>query len=265
MADVTDWSDIFDRVFSSAPSGVEAEIWREAFGDEYPAEVQPYSYTTRSELADFVLETHLSATSLLVDVGCGRGGPGLWVAAASGASLLGVDISSGALAAAQQRADALALSSDVRFVLGDFASIPLGDNSAAALMSVDALLFAPDKASAAREIYRVLEPGGRFVATTWDYHRQPVGRPPQVSDHRPLLVDAGFEIDRYDDTPRWLYYQRRTNDLMLERVDELAREEGVSEDELRASLLEMDATFDTMIRRVFIVATKPFDHGAPPN
>ncbi len=80
-------------------------------------------------------------------------------------------------------------------------------------MSIDALLFAPDKGVAVREIARVLVRGGRFVATTWDYHTQPVNRPPQVNDHRPDLLEAGFRVVGYDETPNWLENHRKLDSL----------------------------------------------------
>ncbi len=252
-----DWSAVFNEVFSVDPSNVQDQIWREAFGDEYPDEVQPYSYITRSELAQFVEEMKVDSHSMILDIGCGRGGPGLWVAATTGASIIGVDISTSALSSAEGRAARLGLATRADYVLGDFASIPVPNDSVDALMSIDALLFAPDKRSAMVEIFRVLKPGGRFVATTWDYHSQPKGRPPQLPDHRPLLVETGFEMVRYDETDNWRRYMEKTNELMLERIADLAQEEGIGEDEARASAIEMEESYATMIQRVFIVAQKP--------
>lgn len=252
-----DWTASFNQVFAEEPSTIETEIWQEVFGDEYPAEAQPYSYVTRSELREFVAELRVGEHSLLVDVGCGRGGPGLWVAAATGASLLGVDISSTALEQARRRAAQVGLNHKAQYELGEFAAIPANDGAAGAVMSIDALLFAPDKGAAVAEIFRVLAPGGRLVATTWDYRSQPAGRPPQVADHRPLLTHVGFDVLRYDETALWRHYISRTDELMLERLSELAQASGESEEDVRASILEADAAMSCMIRRVLIVAQRP--------
>src|SRR4029079_12986897 len=91
-------------------------------------------------------------------------------------------------------------------------------------MSIDALLFAPSKRDALVEVARVVRSGGHIVMTTWDYHSQPVGRPSQVADHRPLLVDAGFDVVAYDDTPLWRERQERLDALLLDAVDEVARD-----------------------------------------
>lgn len=257
MSDAIDWTAVFNEVFSVKASDVQDQIWRESFGDEYPDEVRPYSYITRSELAQFVEEMKVDRHSTVLDIGCGRGGPGLWIAAMTGASIIGVDISASALSSARERAAELGLSTRAKYEIGDFASIPVPSDSAEALMSIDALLFAPDKRSALIEILRVLKPGGRFVATTWDYHAQPKGRPPQVPDHRPLLVETGFEVLRYEETHNWRRYMERTNELTLERVTDLAREQGISEDEVRAGVTEMVETYATMMQRVLIVAQRP--------
>jgi len=49
--DSRDWAASFSEVFAQPASAVEARVWATVLGDEYPAEVAPYSYTSRSELA----------------------------------------------------------------------------------------------------------------------------------------------------------------------------------------------------------------------
>lgn len=251
-----DWVTIFTDTFEQPESALLASIWAQVLGDEYPAEVAPYSYTTRSELRRIADSVGVGSGGVLVDVGCGRGGPGLWIAVTTGAHYVGVDIAASALAAVTRRAERLGLSERVRTVEGSFESLPLGDGEAQAIMSIDAMLFTPDKRAAATEMARVLAPGGRLVATTWDYHTQPRGRPPQVEDHRPLLAAAGFEVTTYEDTPEWDARQRAINSRLMESVSELAAESGEDEQTTRTGIEEMVATQETMLRRVLIVATR---------
>lgn len=256
MSQQPDWTEVFTSVFDAPPSAVQARVWTEVFGSEYPAELEPYSYITRRELSAFVEHLGLASGETLLDVGCGRGGLGLWVAATAGATLLGVDISPTAVADATQRAIALGMRDRARFVLGAFDAIPAESAGAAGLMSVDALLFAPDKAAAVREFARVLRPGGRLVATTWDYWSQPPGRPAQLEDHRPLLAEHGFSVLVYEETTEWEANQRRLDALLLDSVEELAAESGEDPDDIRQGILEMAASTDTMLRRVLFVAQR---------
>jgi SAM-dependent methyltransferase len=251
-----DWVEVFTHEFDQPESAVQARIWADVLGNEYPAELAPYSYTTRSELQFIAAALAVSGGDVLVDVGCGRGGPGLWVTATTGACYVGVDIAVSALDAVTRRAESLGLSTRVRAIEGSFDSLPLEDGEADAVMSIDSLLFAPDKRSAAAEMARVLRPGGRLVATTWDYHAQPVGRPPQVSDHRPLLADVGLEVEVYDETVDWDQRQRAITERLLDSVDELANESGEDPGRLRLGIEEMAATQETMSRRVLIVARR---------
>ena len=248
-----DLSEIFNEALAEPPSPRMTAIWRESLGEEYPDGADPYSWVSRSELGS-IADVVRATGSRLVDVGCGRGGPGLWVARAAGVGLIGVDIAQAGLDAAAVSAVALGVSADYR--LGAFEELPLPDGAADVVMSIDAFLFTPDKPAAARELARVLRPGGRLAMTTWDYHAQPVNRPPQVGDHRPLLEEAGFVIERYDDTDDWESRQRRTTDLMLAQAEVLADETGRPVAQVRAGIEEMAATFDCMIRRVFLVARR---------
>lgn len=245
---------IFGEAFSQPASAVMARVWATVLGHEYPAEVSPYSYTSRSELARIATEVKAGSGDLLVDIGSGRGGPGLWVAAATGADYMAVDISTTGLAEVSARAAQVGLADRVRVAEGSFEELPLGDADASAVMSIDALLFTPNKQAATRELARVLQPGGRLVATTWDYRSQPIGRPPQVADHRPLLEEAGLQVLAYEETPDWEARQRGIDGLLMEAAEALAAEQDEPVGQVRQDLAEMAATVDHIIRRVLIVA-----------
>ncbi|WET79101.1 class I SAM-dependent methyltransferase [Amycolatopsis sp. QT-25] len=253
---MTDWQATFTATFGAPASAVSARIWAETYGDEYPAELDTYSFVTRTDLRAITAGTRLEPGGRLADIGCGRGGPGLWVAARTRARLTGVDIAETALASARRRAETAPEVEAAEFKVGSFSDTGLEDASSDAVMSVDALLFAPDKRRACEEFARILVPGGRLLVTTWDFDGQPENRPPQVPDHRPLLAAAGFDVLSYEETPDWRTRQRRTMELSLERVAELAAESGADPANLRASLELALRNQDLMTRRVLIVASR---------
>ncbi|MEU3766548.1 class I SAM-dependent methyltransferase [Amycolatopsis keratiniphila] len=252
---MTDWKAAFTTTFGAPASAVSARIWAEVYGDEYPAELDTYSFVTRTDLRRIAAEARLKPGGRLADIGCGRGGPGLWVAARTYATLTGIDIAATALASARRRAEAMDVEA-TEFRIGDFEDTGLDDASFDAVMSVDALLFAPDKRRACEEFARILAPGGRLLVTTWDFDGQPVNRPPQVADHRPLLEAAGFDVLSYEETPDWRTRQRRTVELSLERLEELSAESGDAPSRLRASLEQTLRNQDLMTRRVLMIASR---------
>jgi len=247
-----DWQAEFQKTYAGPPSRIAERIWQEVLGDEYPAGMDPHSFTTVSELRRFADELHVEPGQVIADVGCGRGGPGLWVAGATGARLVGLDIAENALEAARARTAAMHVEADFR--QGSFEATGLPDESVHAVMSIDALLFTPSKAAALVELRRILRPGGRLVFTSIDYERQPAGRPPQVGDHRPLIRVAGFDVRTYDETVDWRGRSERIYRALLDAVEALAAEAGEPVDDVRASLEEEAATVATMKRRVFAVA-----------
>ena len=248
------WAEIFSETFSLPASTVQARIFAEVLGDDYPAELGTFSFVTRTELDRLAVDLKMPRRGVLADLGCGRGGPGLWLAARSGCRLVGVDIADSAVAAGRENASKLGLCDLAEFRVGTFDQTGLAADSVDAVVSIDALLFAPDKGTAVEEMARVLKPCGRLGITTWDYHRQPAGRPPQVSDHRPLLQQAGFWVSTYEETPDWLGRQTRIDLLLLQAIDELAAESGRSPAEVRTAIEEIHATLECISRRVMVVA-----------
>lgn len=184
-------------------------IWRElAAGPGYPEEFPHISFLTRAELALLAEALRLDSKGVLVDLSCGAGGPGLWVARESGARLTGVDLSPVALLRAAELADMVGLGPRVMFLQGSFEDTGLATESADAAMSVDALQYAPDKARAFGEAARVLRPGGRLAFVAFELEQERVAELPvwgvdPVADYRPVLEGAGFTVVRYDETPGW--------------------------------------------------------------
>jgi len=156
----------FDSEFAAADrSPGLRRVWQRAAPD-LPPEIEPYSFVSVALLDHLGDALALSPGTTLVDLGCGRGGPGLWLAQSRGATLIGVDFSAVAVQQATDRAALFGLAERARFVVGDLASTGLVDGVADAVVSVDALHFAADPTAAAREARRLLRPGGRLVLAT---------------------------------------------------------------------------------------------------
>jgi SAM-dependent methyltransferase len=58
-----------------------------------PSEIEPFSFLSLAMLDHLAAWVALSPGLTLVDLACGGGGPGLWLARASGAALVGIDFS----------------------------------------------------------------------------------------------------------------------------------------------------------------------------
>ncbi|MFL5971340.1 MAG: SAM-dependent methyltransferase [Gaiellaceae bacterium] len=137
----SDWQSRFEETYAGPPSRVVERVWRQVYGAEYPSGLDPFSLVSMTELRRFASELRDGHGETLADLGCGRGGPGLWVAAATGARLIGIDIASHALDAARRRAEAMGVAEQADFRAGSFESTGLASASVDGLMSVDALLF----------------------------------------------------------------------------------------------------------------------------
>jgi SAM-dependent methyltransferase len=184
------------------------QIWREhVTGPDYPEDFAHISFLPLAQLRSLTEGLSLTTDQLLVDLACGAGGPGLWAAKASGARLLGIDLSPMAVKRASERAQHLGMGGRATFKQGTFEATGLDSASADAVMTVDALQYAPDKAKALAEVARILRPGGRFAFVAFELDPDQVAGLPfwedAVSDYRPHLEQLGFDIDRYDQIPNW--------------------------------------------------------------
>jgi ubiquinone/menaquinone biosynthesis C-methylase UbiE len=219
-------ADAFDQSHQGRVRSAAVErIYRSAFGADYPAPAQPSAFYSAATLQAVVDALELGPGRVVADLGCGHGGPGLWAVQQTGATLIGIDLSPAGIDLARRRAAQLGLDRQASFAAGDLTATGLPDASCDAVMSLDVLLFVPDKAAAVREAARILRPGGRFAFTTWERLRHPAGDDPQRqalagtfqahpllesarADYRQLIENAGFAVETYQEPPGWRDQQR---------------------------------------------------------
>lgn len=250
------------------PSGWDVEsptphrIRREVYGDEYPEEVRPRSFVTCTELRRLARERRVGPGQTFIDLGCGQGGPSLWVARETGAALVGIDLSSVGIARAMGRAHEFAVADRAHFQVGDLVVTRRMDGEFDGAMSVDVLWAVPDKAAALREAARILKPGARLVFTSWDRDLSPPGYLPPLNDHRPLLEAAGFEVDVYEEQPEAECLRRIFYERLVAAKPALVREVG--EEEAGNLLFTAESTLGLLdgtdylahSRRIFVVACR---------
>jgi SAM-dependent methyltransferase len=171
----------------------------------------------------------------VVDFGCGSGANSIHLAL-RGAAFAGLDISESLIRLAQRRLAANGVSRTARFVVGSAHDMPFESNSMDVVFGI-AILHHLDLQLVAREVHRVLKPGGRAIFQEPVRNSKLIGfirglipyRAPDISPfERPLtdeelagfargfssfrtkaftlpIVSAAMLIPRVHRNPDWLY------------------------------------------------------------
>jgi SAM-dependent methyltransferase len=253
----------YSAVYDALPQGQTFNrIWREtAYHAEFPIEFAHIGFLTLGEAQRLLDHLGLARGDQLVDLACGEGGPGLWAAQTSGATLVGIDPTESGLSAAQRRAEAVGMSDQATFQRGTFEATSLGDVSVDAIMTIEAFQYAPDKRAALMEFARILKPGGRLGIVCFEVDPEKVSGVPilgvdPVPNYSSLLTDAGFTIDIYEETPGWSERVYGSFGSLVEASDALNAEMG----ELAAASVLAEAMLTVAVqpypRRVLIVAER---------
>ena len=210
---------------------------------------------------DLVERVGVSEGDRVLDVACGTGNAAI-PAAVAGGRVTGLDITPELFDAAQRRAAEAGVT--LELVEGDAEELPFDDGAFDVVLSTFGCMFAPRHEVAARELARVLRPGGRLGVAAWrpdgtvgDFFRTvaqfapepPAGfQPPPLwgtRDHvaslfagtgvEPSFADAQVEF-RFDSLEAALdTYWESFPPIVLLR--EAVREQG-REDELREAVAE---------------------------
>ena len=268
--DVTD-----DGVFQTVLDGYDAvyavliesptfnRIWRtNAYREDFPIEFAHIGFLTLPEGRRMLELLAVGEGDVLVDVACGAGGPGLWAAQQSGASLIGIDASSTGIAAALRRAGDVGLGDRARFEQGTFERTGLADGSADGIMSVEAFQYAPDKRAAVRELIRIMRPGARLALICFEVDPSkaeglPVLGVDPIPDYRPLLENAGFNVEAYEETPGWEERVYAVFGAIVDASETLTQEMGERAAAAAVAEAMLTVAMKPYPRRILAVARRP--------
>lgn len=103
----------------------------------------------------------LAPGTRVLDVGCGIGGPARTLTAEFGCAVTGVDLTADFIHAARMLSLRVGMGETINFIEGSALALPLADAAFDLVWSQNMLMNIPDKAQFAREVARVLKPGGR--------------------------------------------------------------------------------------------------------
>src|SRR5688572_22728299 len=268
--DPTAGIDLYGASYRGFASRLYADIRRAAFGED----IGQTGWLTAEEQDTFIEWLNLSASSRLLDVACGAGGPALRMARKTGCQISGIDLHEEGIARAKASARELELDARADFRCGNAAErLPFEDSSFDAVTCIDAINHLPDRPFVLSDWHRVLKPGGRVLFTDPIVLTGPVTNEeiavrasiglfvfvPTGTDEA-LLSQAGFEIERVEDRTKnmarnatgWLRARER-------REAELRAIEGDDVFQGQQGFLATAATLarERRLSRVALLARKP--------
>ncbi len=180
----------------------------------------------------------------VLDIGCGLGGVDIHLLRQhAAASVTGIDVDAALVERCVQLAAKYGVSDRAEFICVEPGPLPFADHRFTAVTSKDSIIHIEDKHALAADVYRVLEPGGWFVASDWlaGYEGEPSPEMQaylvaegldfglaSAATYQAALELAGFVDIRLVDRNAWYRDQARIERERMagELYDDLAAEIG---------------------------------------
>lgn len=156
-----------------------------------------------------VAACHVDADTYVLEVGCGAGATTSYLAREVGCRVVGVDLRESMVALAQERAAREGVRGQVEFRVADVLNLPFADGQFDVVLCESVATFIEDKARVARELARVVRPGGTVglneevwlqtpppaemvdsIRRTWEIEAEV----PTTEQWVAMLEDAGLEV-----------------------------------------------------------------------
>jgi cyclopropane fatty-acyl-phospholipid synthase-like methyltransferase len=263
--------DLYGTAYGNFATNLLEQVRRETYGEDFGQS----SWVTGEEYRRFFRLLKLSANDHVLDVGCGSGGPALFLAREIGCPVTGVDISEAGIRAGEVLVRDAGFQDKVNFRQADVHEpLPFPDRAFDVIICMDAMCHMLDRRRLFEEWRRVLRPGGRVLSTDPVVVTGLVSKeefatrsstgpfefgPPGVNER--LLAEAGFDLLTIENvTANEAEVSRRWHDARQQRAAELIRLEG---EETFAGLQRFLSTVHCLTREqrmsrfLYLAASKP--------
>jgi SAM-dependent methyltransferase len=229
--------DLYGTAYGNFATQALQQVRLQTYGEDFGQS----SWVTSDEYLRFFDLLELNRSDHVLDVGCGSGGPAMFLARQRGCRVTGVDVNQAGIQAGLNLARQAGLEGQVDFRRADVREpLPLPDQAFDAVVCMDAICHMPDRARLFGEWHRVLRAGGRLlytdpvVVTGLVSNEELAVRsstgyfefcPPGCNEQ--LIREAGFELVRTEDvTQNEAEVSRRWHDARERRAAELIGLEG---------------------------------------
>jgi 2-polyprenyl-3-methyl-5-hydroxy-6-metoxy-1,4-benzoquinol methylase len=229
--------DLYGTAYRNFSTHALEQVRRDTYGEDFGQS----SWVTADEYRRFVRLVGLGPTDHVLDVGCGSGGPALFLAREVGCRVTGVDFNESGIHAALT----LAKNSDIQNLL-DFRQadvrerLPFSDQEFDLIVCMDVICHILDRRSLLREWSRLVRPGGRMLYTdpvvvTGLISKEEFAARSSTGDfafgspgvNEQLIGEAGFELLQVEDvTDNEVEVSRRWHAARQQRSAELVALEG---------------------------------------
>jgi cyclopropane fatty-acyl-phospholipid synthase-like methyltransferase len=229
--------DLYGTAYGNFATHALEQVRRDTYGEDFGQS----SWVTADEYRRFFRLVDLSPTDHVLDVGCGCGGPAMFLAREIGCRVTGVDFNESGIRAGLALVQQAGMQDRIDLRNADVRErLPFHDQAFDAIVCMDVVCHLFDRRSLFHEWNRVLRPGGRMlytdpvvvtglVAKEEFATRSSTGDfafgPPGVNEQ--LIGEAGFELVLVEDvTENEVDVSRRWHDARQQQAAELMRLEG---------------------------------------
>jgi SAM-dependent methyltransferase len=195
-------------------AALENSVALDLFASGMPTGFWTTGYVPYGGLEEIADRLGRRAPQTLVDLGCGLGWPGLWVARSIGATLTGIDRSPAAIAMAKRAAGSEFPDVRATFVAADATATGLPVGATDAVMSLDVVQSVTDHQVFFDEVVRFVRPGDHIALTTWEA-RGGSDAPRFSQDVGRLMTEAGLVVEAIEERPAWRDHQTSVYERVL--------------------------------------------------
>ena len=261
----------YSTTYSLFDDPVSAQLRQEIYGED----IGQNSWLTADEYRAWLAWLDLTQAAHALEVGCGSGGPALFLARETGAQVIGMDVDEYGVTQANRMAQKLGMAERTHFQQADASqSLPFENASFDAILCIDAINHLPDRLAVLREWRRLLKPGGRMLFTdplvvTGILSSEEVAIrssmglaffAPAGANAR-LIAQAGLTLEREEDatTNVAVIGERRVQAREARRAEVVAREGHETFDRLQRfyAMAQTLAGEGRLSRQVFLARKEP--------